>query len=72
MVVDVPAQIVGSDAETLTVGIAEILNVTFDDMVPHSLVTEREIVCVPTEENEIEPGFANVEVAGVPPPKVQA
>jgi hypothetical protein len=58
-------------APAFAIGNCEITNEIFDVVGPHSFVTVREIVCVPTEENEIDPGFSNVELEGVPPPKVQ-
>ena len=41
-------------------------------VVPHSLVTVNEIFCGPTEAYVIDPGFKELDEAGLPPPNIHA
>ena len=68
-IIELPEQIDESEpAIAVKVGCA--VNVVLSVVVPHSLVTETEISCVPTFEKVTLPGFSLVELESVPPSKV--
>ena len=54
------------------VGKGFIVNVSESVVVPHSLVTAKVTVCAPGNAKLTAPGEALVEVAGLPPEKLQA
>ena len=67
--VDCPPQYILS-AGTTTSGAAVTVTLELVVVVPHSLVTERVIACVPTAAKLMGPGSLADDVAGIPPSKV--